>query len=254
MANRTSGMPIATMSENKASSPEWLLQSVIEKLQHRVALRSLADANMQSSWSDLAAAFPGFGVPTESAGATQKFHPADSIHDPSILGSPEDPTGPMVRSWSYWKRTTWGFESPRTACKFMSMKAWAEILRAKECTALISGNVCFFLFNLYIYYTDLYSTSISAASAHLDCSFYCFSMLSLQVPPALTPRATNVPPLTAELGTKSASMKLPFLRLFPCLPQFPMVFHAFSLFFLTMLSTSLCYLSEKKKHLDGPWS
>ena len=156
MANKASGMPIATMSENKASSPEWLLQSVIEKLQHRVALRSLADANMQSSWSDLAAAFPGFGVPTESAGATQKFHPADSIHDPSILGSPEDPTGPMVRSWSYWKRTTWGFESPRTACKFMSMKAWAEILRAKECTALISGNVCFFCL-IYIYTIQIYT-------------------------------------------------------------------------------------------------
>lgn len=139
---------------------------------------------MQSSWSDLAAAFPGFGVPTESAGATQKFHPADSIHDPSILGSPEDPTGPMVRSWSYWKRTTWGFESPRTACKFMSMKAWAEILRAKECTALISGNVCFFcLIYIYILYRF-----IQYINFRRKCSFGLLILLLFHVIPSSTPR------------------------------------------------------------------
>ena len=174
-----------------------------------------------------------------------------------LRGSPEDPTGPMLRSWSYWKRTTWGFESPRTACKFMSMKAWAEILRAKECTALISGILFFFIIiylYIYIYTIQIYTVhqfppQVLIWIAH----FTAFPMLSLQVPPALTPRATNAPPLTAELGTKSASMKLPFLRLFPCLPQFPMIFHVFFLFFLTILSTTLCYLSQKNR-LDVPWS
>lgn len=182
MANRASGMPIATMSENKASSPEWLLQSVIEKLQHRVALRSLGDANLQPS------AFPGFGVPTESAGATQKFHPADSIHDPHGCYWAHRKIQPVQCS----APGRIGRERPGASNRHArpaSSCPWRPGRRSWELRSVQPWFPDFFFFLLlfiyiYIYYTDLYSTSISAASAHLDCSFYCFS----NVIPSSTPR------------------------------------------------------------------
>ena len=149
---------------------------------------------MQSSWTLQPSAFPG--------GFQQNQR---------VLRSP----WMLLGSWSYWKRTTWGFESPRTACKFMSMKAWAKILRAKECTALISENFFIFYLSISIYlsiYLSIYIYTIQIYTVHQFppqvliwiahfTAFPIFSMLSLQVPPALTPRATNAPPLTAELGT-----------------------------------------------------
>lgn len=251
MANRASGMPIATMSENKASSPEWLLQSVIEKLQHRVALRSLGDANLQPS------AFPGFGVPTESAGATQKFHPADSIHDPHGCYWAHRKIQPVQCS----APGRIGRERPGASNRHArpaSSCPWRPGRRSWELRSVQPWFPDFFFFYYYLF---IYIYTIQIYTVHQFppqvliwiAHFTAFPMLSLQVPPALTPRATNAPPLTAELGTKSASMKLPFLRLFPCLPQFPMIFHVFFLFFLTILSTTVLF-KPKKNRLDVPWS
>ena len=116
------------------------------------------------------------------------------------------------------------------------MKAWAEILRAKECTALISGILFFFnylfiyLYTIQIYTVHQFPPQVLIWIAH----FTAFPMLSLQVPPALTPNSRTWNKISLYEATISALVPMfaPVSHGFPCI--FPLfldhVVHHFVLF------------------------